>query len=123
MPSPAPEQQRIPCAPKQMKLETPSRLVEGFSTSPTTQASRSALGGFTKLMGLGTRSLVMSMWQVPDRETKELMVEFYKNIRSGTMNRCQALRQAALKQLKTVKDRYGSANPFFWGAFVFMGEP
>ena len=31
----------------------------------------------------GTRSLVMSMWQVPDQETKELMVEFYKNIRSG----------------------------------------
>ncbi len=31
----------------------------------------------------GTRSLVMSMWQVPDQETKELMVEFYKNIQSG----------------------------------------
>ncbi|MBW1749324.1 MAG: CHAT domain-containing protein, partial [Deltaproteobacteria bacterium] len=58
----------------------------------------------------GTRSLVMSMWQVPDQETKELMVEFYKNIRSGKMNRCQALRQAALKQLKTVKTRYGNAN-------------
>jgi len=71
----------------------------------------------------GTRSLVMSMWQVPDQETKELMVEFYKNIRSGKMNRCQALRQAALKQLKTVRARYGNANPFFWGAFVFMGEP
>jgi len=70
-----------------------------------------------------TRSLVMSMWQVPDRETKELMVEFYKNILSGEMNRCQALRQADLKQLKTVKARYGNANPFFWGAFVFMGEP
>ena len=71
----------------------------------------------------GTRSLVMSMWQVPDQETKELMVEFYKNIRSGKMNRCQSLRQAALKQLKTVRTRYGNANPFFWGAFVFMGEP
>ena len=71
----------------------------------------------------GTRSLVMSMWQVPDQETKELMVEFYKNIRSGKMNRCQALRQAALKQMKIVKERYGKANPFFWGAFVFMGEP
>ena len=71
----------------------------------------------------GTRSLVMSMWQVPDQETKELMVEFYKNIRSGKMNRCQALRQAALKQLKTVRARYGNPNPFFWGAFVFMGEP
>ncbi len=31
----------------------------------------------------GTRSLVMSMWQVPDQERKELMVEFYKNLRSG----------------------------------------
>ncbi len=31
----------------------------------------------------GARRLVMSMWQVPDQETKELMVEFSKNIRSG----------------------------------------
>ena len=71
----------------------------------------------------GARSLVMSMWQVPDQETKELMVNFYKNILSGKMNRCQALRQAALKQLKIVRARYGNANPLFWGAFVFMGEP
>jgi CHAT domain-containing protein/tetratricopeptide (TPR) repeat protein len=71
----------------------------------------------------GAKSLVMSMWSVPDKETKELMVEFYKNILSGKMNRCQALRQAALKELKIVKERYGFPNPFFWGAFVFMGEP
>jgi CHAT domain-containing protein/Tfp pilus assembly protein PilF len=71
----------------------------------------------------GAKSLVMSMWSVPDKETKELMVEFYKNILSGKMNRCQALRQAALKELKVVKERYGFPNPLFWGAFVFMGEP
>jgi tetratricopeptide (TPR) repeat protein len=71
----------------------------------------------------GTKSLVMSMWAVPDKETKELMVEFYENIRSGKMDRCQALRQAALKQMQIVKERYGHANPLFWGAFVFMGQP
>jgi len=71
----------------------------------------------------GAKSLVMSMWSVPDRETKELMVEFYRNIQSGGMNRCQALRQAALKQMEIVKERYGNANPFYWGAFVFAGEP
>jgi CHAT domain-containing protein len=71
----------------------------------------------------GTKSLVMSMWQVPDKETKELMVEFYKNIISGRMNRCQALRQGALKEMKVVKERYGHTNPYYWGAFVFMGEP
>ena len=71
----------------------------------------------------GAKSLVMSMWSVPDKETKELMVEFYKNILSGKMNRCQALKQAVLKEMKVVKKRYGHTNPFFWGAFVFMGEP
>ena len=63
------------------------------------------------------------MWSVPDKETKELMVEFYRYIQSEKMNRCQALRQATLKQMRTVKERYGHANPFYWGAFVFMGEP
>ena len=71
----------------------------------------------------GARSLVMSLWPVPDRETQELMVEFYRNVVSGGMNRCQALRQSMLRQMRIVKERYGEANPFFWGAFVFLGEP
>jgi len=71
----------------------------------------------------GAMSLVMSMWSVPDRETKELMVEFYRNVLDGKMNRCQALRRAALKQMGVVNERYGVANPFYWGAFVFLGEP
>jgi CHAT domain-containing protein len=71
----------------------------------------------------GAKSLVMSLWKVPDRETKELMVQFYRNIKSGAMNRCHALRQAVLEQMKIVKQRYGYANPRYWGAFVFMGEP
>jgi CHAT domain-containing protein len=71
----------------------------------------------------GTRGLVMSMWAVPDKETKELMIEFYRNIQAGKMNRCQALRQATLKEMKVTKERYGHTNPLFWGAFVFMGEP
>ncbi len=70
----------------------------------------------------GAKSLVMSLWKVPDRETKELMVQFYRNIKSGAMNRCHALRQAVLEQMKIVKQRYGYANTRNWDAFVFMGE-
>ncbi len=70
----------------------------------------------------GAKSLVMSLWEVPDRETKELMVSFYKNLQSGKMNRAEALRNAALNQRQTVKARYGSDNPYYWGAFVFLGE-
>jgi CHAT domain-containing protein len=71
----------------------------------------------------GAKSLVMSLWKVPDKETKELMVQFYRNIKSGSKNRCHALRQAVLAQMKIVKQRQGYANPRYWGAFVFMGEP
>jgi CHAT domain-containing protein len=71
----------------------------------------------------GAKSLVMSLWSVPDKETQELMVQFYKNILSGRMNRCQALRQAVLNQMQIVKERYGFPHPLYWGAFVFMGEP
>jgi CHAT domain-containing protein/tetratricopeptide (TPR) repeat protein len=71
----------------------------------------------------GAKSVVMSMWSVPDAETKELMIEFYRGAQSGKMNRCQALRQAALRQMAVVKQRYGYPHPFYWGAFVFMGEP
>ncbi|MCP3876411.1 MAG: CHAT domain-containing protein [Desulfobacteraceae bacterium] len=70
----------------------------------------------------GARSLVMSMWSVPDLETKELMVEFYRNLVFNKMNRGQALRKASLKIMKKAKQRYNTINPFYWGAFVFMGE-
>jgi len=71
----------------------------------------------------GVKSIVMSMWSVPDRETKEQMIAFYHNITKKNMNRCKALRQATLKQMKIVKKRYGHTNPIYWGAFVFLGEP
>jgi CHAT domain-containing protein len=71
----------------------------------------------------GARSLVMSMWSVPDKETKELMVAFYINIIKRGMDRCQALRQAALNEMQIVKERYGSANPAYWGALSLWDNP
>jgi len=71
----------------------------------------------------GARSLIMSLWQIPDKETSELMEEFYRNVLKRKMNRCQALRQAALKQMKIAKDRYGYPYPFVWGGFVMVGDP
>ena len=71
----------------------------------------------------GAMGLVMSMWPVPDRETSELMAQFYENIISKKMNRAEALRQAMLGHMGVVEKRYGAAHPLYWGAFVFLGEP
>lgn len=86
------------------------------------QAGEGVYGLRRAFLQSGTKSLVMSMWQIPDRETKELMIKLYRNIESG-MNRSQALRQAALAQKAIVEERYGKPYPLFWGAFVFLGEP
>jgi CHAT domain-containing protein/Tfp pilus assembly protein PilF len=71
---------------------------------------------------IGVKSLVMSMWPVPDKETQELMVKFYENSRIKGMDRCEALRQAAISQKGIVGQRYGNENPLYWGAFVFLGQ-
>jgi len=71
----------------------------------------------------GAKSLVMSLWSVPDTETKEFMMLFYQNVLSGKMSKIQAFRNAVLQQKEVVKQRYGEAHPFFWAAFVFLGEP
>ena len=70
----------------------------------------------------GAKGLVMSMWSVPDKETKELMVSFYENVFSKGMGKAQALRQAALKEREIAKKRHGEDNPHYWGAFIYMGE-
>jgi CHAT domain-containing protein len=64
----------------------------------------------------GAKTLVMSLWKVPDEQTKELMVDFYKRLLSGK-GRAEALREAQL----AMKEKY--PNPYYWGAFICQGNP
>jgi CHAT domain-containing protein/tetratricopeptide (TPR) repeat protein len=64
----------------------------------------------------GAKTLVMSLWKVPDQQTRELMVDFYQRLLKGEP-RAEALRQAQL----AMKRRY--PHPFYWGAFICQGNP
>jgi CHAT domain-containing protein len=64
----------------------------------------------------GARTLVMSLWSVPDEQTGELMVDFYRRALCGTP-RAAALRQAQL----ALRERH--PDPYFWGAFICQGDP
>ena len=63
----------------------------------------------------GAKTLVMSLWQVPDRETCTLMEDFYRNLLSG-MDKAEALRQAQLKLKKEMP------HPYYWGGFICQGD-
>jgi CHAT domain-containing protein len=68
----------------------------------------------------GVRTLVMSLWRVPDEETAELMGEFYQCLSSG-LGRAEALREAQLARLARSRLEKGAGLPHSWGAFIILG--
>lgn len=67
----------------------------------------------------GCRSIVMSLWQVNDRSTAEIMKHFYKYL-AGGKEIDEALRLAKLEYLKKA-DKIHS-HPFFWAPFIIIGS-
>jgi len=64
----------------------------------------------------GAKTLVMSLWKVPDQETQELMEDFYGRILAG-QGRADSLREAQL----ALKARH--PDPLCWGTFICQGDP
>ena len=65
----------------------------------------------------GAESQVVSLWNVSDSSTRELMRAFYGELARGT-GRAEALRQAKLRLLRQA--RY--AHPHYWAAFILAGN-
>jgi CHAT domain-containing protein len=70
----------------------------------------------------GAKSLVMSLWKVPDKDTRELVTYFYSYWLGG-MTKGEALRRSTLRILESHREEDGTSNPFYWGAFVLSGNP
>jgi CHAT domain-containing protein len=70
----------------------------------------------------GARTVVMSLWKVPDKETGDMMCTFYDKWLSG-LTKKEALRQSALGILNACRAKNGIAHPLFWGGFVLVGQP
>ena len=65
----------------------------------------------------GTETLMMSLWQVSDYVTRELMTDYYKNLKTG-MKRGASLREVQIAMLK----KPNRQHPFYWAAFIQSGE-
>ncbi|MEZ4932582.1 MAG: CHAT domain-containing tetratricopeptide repeat protein [Saprospiraceae bacterium] len=63
----------------------------------------------------GAKYLIMSLWQVPDYQTHELMTAFYENWLERKMSIPDAFRTAQQR----LREQY-SSDPFFWAGFVLL---
>ncbi|MBS1808818.1 MAG: CHAT domain-containing protein [Acidobacteria bacterium] len=66
----------------------------------------------------GSRTLVVSQWQVHSASTAELMVRFFTH-RQGQSQNASALRAAALQLMQ--QPRY--QHPYYWASFITVGAP
>ena len=88
----------------------------------------------------GSEAQVMTLWQVSDDATRDLMIEYYRRLQSGA-GRGEALRQVQLAMLSGAQKASGGQNrglggeqpgssrgrdgnwshPFYWAAFIQSG--
>jgi CHAT domain-containing protein len=100
----------------QMRLSTRHVTLSGCATGMNFVAAGDELLGLERgLFCAGAASLLLSLWDVHDRSTAELMQAFYRGyIESGDM---AASLQSAMKQL-----RRQNPHPYFWAPFVLVGQ-
>ena len=68
----------------------------------------------------GCPSLIMSLWQIPDLVTSDIMVYFYEDLMEGKY-KDQALNGAKIRYLNEVKiPELG--HPYYWAGFIAKGD-
>ena len=61
----------------------------------------------------GAKTVLMSLWKVPDKETNDLMRMFYKELLNG--NTPQQSLKSAQKQMMA-----GGKTPYYWAGFILL---
>ncbi len=103
-------------------LHLPVELVvlSGCRTGLGKEIRGEGLVGLTRgFMYAGASRVVVSLWDISDEASAELMAQFYRNLLGQQrMSPAAALRAA---QIAIWKDRRWQA-PYYWAAFVIQGE-
>lgn len=80
-------------------------------------AGEGVLGLSRALVVAGARQFLLSLWRVPDAETRELMDGFYAGLWDDALPASEALRRVQLAMLAREREK-GLFRPSAWGAWV-----
>lgn len=81
-------------------------------------ASGEGVYGLKRALTLaGAESQLVSLWQVEDEGTRDLMVQYYRQLQQGA-GRGEGLRKAQLNLLKSKQ----YSHPYYWSSFILSGD-
>ncbi len=85
------------------------------SGSGAQQSGEGIIGLTRAFLFAGNKNIISNLWSVPDFQTKILVTDFMKNLKSGLP--CDvAIRNSKLQYLDNQLDQY--AHPYYWGAMI-----
>ena len=73
-----------------------------------------------QIAGAGT--VIMSLWSVDDRATRDWMRALYEARLVEELDTAECVRDASLTLLNRRREEGESTHPFYWGAFVAAGD-
>ncbi|EKU97029.1 hypothetical protein Lepto7375DRAFT_1068 [Leptolyngbya sp. PCC 7375] len=89
-------------------------VLSACQTAQETDSDGKEIAGLAYLFErAGAKAVVASMWNTPDEKTRDIMLQFYRNLSSG-MTKAEALRQAKVEHI--------DSHPFFWAPLVLIGD-
>jgi CHAT domain-containing protein len=69
----------------------------------------------------GVRTVVMSLWPVPDLQARRWMQHFYEQRLDGAPI-VEAIRGSSLRVLEALRDEDRPEHPYFWAGFAATGD-
>lgn len=106
-----------------LKLDARLAVLSACNTGSGEFVTGEGVMGMSRaFLAAGSRAVVVSLWPVASKQTERLMVEFYRQLRTG-LPAAEALRAAKLAALDQArKARSAETHPFYWAPFVLLGD-
>ena len=104
---------------KQTQLVVLSACSMAISETPGVDISTAPLSVSRAFDQLGINAIIASLWNVSDKATKELMINFYKKMINSRYEIGDSLLESQREMLRESEE---FSHPYFWNAFILIGD-
>jgi CHAT domain-containing protein len=103
-----------------LKLDADLVVLSACKTGLGSQVRGEGVTGiYRAFLCAGTSSVLVSLWNVSDKSASDLMTSFYRSMEKDGLNKSAALKKARMEMIS----RKGFSHPYYWSAFVLIGNP